>query len=240
MLPPYEAVKGQEIALPRRRPRNQDFDGVVSRRRSLRHFDSGPLPLDALAAVLLGAGAVKTMDFSNGTSKRPAASAGGRHPLEIYVLPLRIAGLPTDAAYYFDPLHRSLKRVEGTRDVVAAVAKGFPGQDLEEDTESKPAAVLFLVARHIRTLWKYENMGLLAIYKDVGCLSQLLYLQTCAEGLAGYALGGGPEMEISLGLGLAWPDETYVGAFCLGLPPADGKANQEVDGRNANELFHSE
>jgi len=65
-------------------------------------------------------------------------------------------------------------------------------------------------------LWKYENIGLAAVYKDTGALLQTLYLQATAMGLAGYAVGGGPESAITAGLGLDPSMDGYVGSFLVG------------------------
>jgi SagB-type dehydrogenase family enzyme len=107
------------------------------------------------------------------------------------VLPLRVDGLRRKVVYHFDD---------------------------PDAANNAPAAMLLLTSCFGRTLWKYEYLGLTTVYKDVGCLTQTLYLQSTALGLAGYAVGGGPERVIARGLGVDCTEESYVGAFFVGHP----------------------
>jgi SagB-type dehydrogenase family enzyme len=195
------------------------FASVLAGRRSRRVFSERPLTLAQLAALLVGAARVTSADEERGVSYRPYPSGGGRHPLEIYVLPLRVDGLSSDAVYHFDPSDRQLVSLVG-RDGIGALLRDVAAAMAEDPaTESNaPAAMLLLTSFFGRTLWKYEYMGLATIYKDVGCLTQTLYLQSIALGLAGCAVGGGPEQVIAGGLGLDHMEESYVGAFFVGHP----------------------
>jgi SagB-type dehydrogenase family enzyme len=136
--------------------------------------------------------------------------------LELYVVPVRVEGLD-GLAHHFRPVDRSLVRLADTGGLSGWVRRGaerLPSEPGHGDFP--PAAVILIIACFARTLWKYENIGLAAVYKDTGALLQTLYLQATAMGLAGYAVGGGPESAISAGLGLDPVMDGYVGSFLVG------------------------
>jgi SagB-type dehydrogenase family enzyme len=205
------------------------FAKVLASRRSRRVFSDRALSLSELAALLLGAAVVASADEGRGVSWRPYPSGGGRHPLEIYVLPLRVNGLRPKVVYHFDPVDRRLVSLVESDAIGATLTDAASAMADDPDTvNNAPAAMLLLTSCFGRTLWKYEYLGLTTVYKDVGCLTQTLYLQSTALGLAGYAVGGGPEQAIARGLGVDCMEESYVGAFFVGHPdeprPASGRS----------------
>ena len=193
------------------------FVDVLARRRSRRgSFADSPLSLRELGELLVGAAAARAVDETRGLSYRPYPSGGARHPLELYVVPLLVDGLD-GLAHHFQPVECTLVRLGNTgllAEWVRRGARSLPSQPGHGDFP--PAAVILIVASFARTLWKYENIGLAAVYKDTGALLQTLYLQATAMGLAGYAVGGGPESAITAGLGLDSSTDGYVGSFLVG------------------------
>jgi SagB-type dehydrogenase family enzyme len=223
MPPPLRRHPGEVIPLPTggvvadERPDEASFAAVLARRRSSRaSFADAALSLNELGDLLIGAAAVRRMDEARGLSYRPSPSGGARHPLELYVVPVRVEGLD-GLAHHFQPVDRSLVRLADTGRLSGWVRRGaerLPSEPGHGDFP--PAAVILIIASFARTLWKYENIGLAAVYKDTGALLQTLYLQATAMGLAGYAVGGGPESAISAGLGLDPVMDGYVGSFLIG------------------------
>jgi SagB-type dehydrogenase family enzyme len=149
-----------------------------------------------------------------GVSKRPYPSGGGRHPIELYVLPFRVEGLDS-VAHHFDPFDHSLTQIAGTERFINRMMRNWQCDD-PIGGSGLPAAAILLTACFERTMWKYEGLGLVLVYKDAGALLQTLHLQATALNLAGHAVGGGPELAIATGLGLDPVEESYVGAFLVG------------------------
>jgi SagB-type dehydrogenase family enzyme len=134
--------------------------------------------------------------------------------LEIYVLALRVAGLPR-SAFKYDPFGDFLELVspeEGAAERIFADLRSFVGHTEHDDP---PAVALLLTAVFGRTLGAYRH-GLSLIYKDVGCLLQTFYLVATALGLGGVAVGGGYRPEHASMLGLDPKTEGPVGCFLLG------------------------
>jgi SagB-type dehydrogenase family enzyme len=93
---------------------------------------------------------------------RPAASAGGRFPLEIYVAAHGVHGLE-DGVYWYDPMAHALVRI----------APPPLGDDL--------ATTVIVTGVAWRTTWRYAERGFRHVYWDAGSmLGQLLALADSA------------------------------------------------------------
>jgi SagB-type dehydrogenase family enzyme len=110
------------------------------------------LTLEGLARLLhLSAGVVRLAERSDGRRYRfrPAGSAGGLFPFELYVAARGVAGL-ADGVHWFDPLNHALVQVgpapEG--DATTLVVTGIPW----------------------RTGWRYAERGLRHLYWDAGAM----------------------------------------------------------------------
>lgn len=219
---------GRTIPLvPAPRASDLNFADVLVARRSSRQFALAPILMEELASLLIGAEGVQHEGSSPGTSFRPTPSGGARHPLEIFVLPLRVEGL---AAYvhHFNPHGRYLVELADREVADSWLAQSLLNEAADGDGATSPAAVLVLMAAFARTQWKYERCGLAMTYRDTGALMQTLYLLTTALGLCGYAMGGGPQERV---LGREQEDPLtlgYVGAFLVGHPAAKRKEPTDV------------
>lgn len=110
------------------------------------------LDLEGLARLLhLSAGVVRVAVRRDGRRFlfRPAGSAGGLFPLELYVAARGVSGLP-DGVYWYDPVGHSLVQVgpAPAGDATAIVVTGIPW----------------------RTGWRYAERGYRHIYWDAGTL----------------------------------------------------------------------
>jgi SagB-type dehydrogenase family enzyme len=206
------------LRLPTRRTRPLDLGELYRRRRSERRFGPGPLPADDLG-TLLGETARLRRRLSEDGSSRGHASGGGRHPLELYVCAVAVAGVPP-AVYRYAA---DLDGLQPWRDLPAADldellrrANGWTG-----GMAGRPAAVLIVTAVFARTAWRYEAGALLTVHRDAGCLLQALATSAALLGLAGCPVAGDGEADRARWLGLDPGEESQVGLFLLG-PRAGG------------------
>ena len=112
----------------------------------------GQLDLEGLARLLhLSAGVVRVAVRRDGRRFlfRPAGSAGGLFPLELYVAARGVAGL-RDGVYWYDPVGHSLRHVApaAAGDATTIVVTGIPW----------------------RTGWRYAERGFRHIYWDAGTM----------------------------------------------------------------------
>ncbi|MBF6066077.1 SagB family peptide dehydrogenase [Nocardia terpenica] len=221
MPAPRKPLRGEIVALPDTDtdPRADPgfFTQVLSQRRSCRRFADRPLDLSTLATFLRTSSEVQhsAEDYGSGVTWRPVPSGGGRHPLEIYLWPVRMTDL-APAIYRFDPFESVLCRHSDLDQWFSRMPEQLRAQS--ELLEGDPAVMLLVTAVFGRTMWKYENNGLSIVYQDLGALYQTWYLVATALGLGGCVLNGGNELVNARVLGLDPVIEGHVGGFLLGWP----------------------
>ncbi|WP_433380061.1 hypothetical protein ACQPZX_14605 [Actinoplanes sp. CA-142083] len=179
---------------------------------------AGDLDLPHLARLLyLSAGVVRTSKRRNGITHlfRAAGSAGGRFPLEVYVLvPEDVPGLPA-GVHWYDPAAHALVRVAPAPSGgdVAMVVTGVPW----------------------RTGWRYRERGYRHIYWDAGTmLAQTLALAHSA-GIPARLRTTFPDRTVTELVGADGVHEWPVAVVGLGsrppaLTPTGPAAAGEVDG----------
>ncbi|MFC4072267.1 nitroreductase family protein [Actinoplanes subglobosus] len=160
---------------------------------------AGDLDLPHLARLLhLSAGVVRTSRRSNGITHlfRAAGSAGGRFPLELYVLvPEGHQGLPA-GVHWYDPAGHALVRVAPAPagGGVAIVVTGVPW----------------------RTGWRYRERGYRHVYWDAGTmLAQTLALARSA-GIPAWLYTTFPDREVTELVGADGVHEWPVAVVALG------------------------
>ena len=192
---------------------------ALDERRSVRTYADADVALDRLGRFLYASARVTrttTDPVAGRFAHRPYPSGGARYALELYAVCNSVAGLAA-GAYYYHPRHHALHLVrprDAWQDEMTRHARIATGDEVNRD----PPVVVVVTAVFQRTMWKYENIALSLILKDVGALYQTMYLVATALDLAPCALGGWMEAENARWLGLDPLVESQVGCFLLGYP----------------------
>jgi SagB-type dehydrogenase family enzyme len=192
----------------------RDFFHVLRQRRSHRTFLPHPISLATIEQFLSEAARVQRVlrDSPDLVTQRPSPSTGARHPLELYLLCSRVTGLEP-ALYYYEPVGHSLNVVRRPDQRFRAVVDSVKTQiGVDQD----PAVIVQVNAVFGRTLARYERMGLLSIYRDLGCLLQTMYLTATALGLAPCATGLIQDRRNAEWLSQDPLEEAQVGCFVIG------------------------
>lgn len=190
---------------------------ALSRRRSVREFSLGPMPLATLGRLLYASCGVRADRQPDGdwTYRRPAPSAGARYPLEVYAATQAVDGL-TDGIHHYDPRGHALelRRPGPAHELLAELVLG---------QEMVLAANLLIVITGVpeRTTWKYGQRGHRFVLLDAGHLGQNLYLVATALGLGPVGIGGFFDDELSALLELP-EGERPLYLVCIGQPRAGG------------------
>ncbi|HET7488899.1 MAG TPA: SagB family peptide dehydrogenase [Acidimicrobiales bacterium] len=222
--PPFKPVPGSP-AIPLERSGLDDrvsLGAALDRRRTQRTYAPGGIGLGELGRFLHASARVtrtSTDPAAGALWHRPYPTAGARCELELYPLCNAVDGLEP-GAYFYDPCNHALHLVRGRdawQDEITRHARRSTG----DATNLDPPVIVMVTAVFQRTMWKYRNIALSLILKDVGALYQTMYLVATALGLAPCALGGWTEEENARWLGLDPLDESQVGAFLLGRPAED-------------------
>jgi SagB-type dehydrogenase family enzyme len=84
------------------------------------------------------------------------------------------------------------------------------------DAPGRPQVLMAIAARFDRISWKYSAIAYSLILKDVGVLTQTLYMMATDMGLGGCAIGTGNIDLFAKMTGLDFHVEGLVGQFALG------------------------
>ena len=226
VIPPLPAVRanwpGKKVDLRKFSVAHPEATSPVAKllreRHSTRSFDDQrPITLAELAQFLDGTARVLSrsnmkLDVDGDHTLRPYPSAGAAYELELYLAVASCEGLARGFYHYDAGAH-----------VLAPI--GVPANELEallaeaEDAMGAPAAPQILItiaARFGRISWKYSSIAYALILKDVGVLTQTLYLMAADMGLGGCAIGITNIDLFAKMTGVEFHVEGPVGQFAIG------------------------
>jgi SagB-type dehydrogenase family enzyme len=195
---------------------------VLHERHSIRSFDDRrPITLSELARLLDSTARVRSrwshrehlgiaspvMTYAT----RPYPSGGASYELELYVAVDRCEGLAR-GFYHYDA---------GAHALVPIATRAYELQTLLTGAAfamdaPAPQILITIAARFGRVSWKYSSLAYALILKDVGVLTQTLYLMATDMGLGGCAIGSINIDLFARMTGIAFHVEGPVGQFALG------------------------
>jgi SagB-type dehydrogenase family enzyme len=205
------------LSLPRFPQPSGEFLRVLLGRRTQREFSAGELPLSAVSQLLFyswGVMGYLTTPFGR-LAHKTSPSGGARHPCEVYLVALKVKGLPS-GLYHYDPRNHCLEGLRKGRMENKAIAYCAGRANV------KYAAALFLMtAVFPRTIWKYRfARAYRVVTLDAGHLCQTFCLTATFLGLAPFCTAALKDSLIEKDLGLDGISESVVYAAGVGLPRA--------------------
>ena len=227
IIPPMPAVRpswpGKKIELCRGSAAKPETISPLAKllreRHSTRNFDDQrPITLAELAKFLDGTTRVLSrsnteLDFDDGGhTVRPYPSAGAGYELEFYL-----------AVNLCEGLARGLYHYDADAHVLAPI--GARGNELEAalaeakyamGASAAPQILITITARFGRVSWKYSSIAYALILKDVGVVTQTLYLMATDLGLGGCAIGIANIDLFEKMTGIEFHVEGAVGQFAIG------------------------
>ena len=196
---------------------------LLRERHSTRSFDhQKPIALEELSHLLDRAARVQAKwrspvdDGSGGPvveyAARPYPSAGASYELELYLAVHQCEGLGR-GFYHYDAARHALVPI-GVRpqDLEAMLV----GAEFAMGAPAPPQILITIAARFGRVAWKYSAVAYQLILKDVGVLTQTLYLMATDMGLGGCAIGSANIDLFAKMTGIEFHVEGAVGQFALG------------------------
>ncbi len=198
---------------------------LLRQRHSTRGFDDEqPVTLtelsqflDATARILSTSNSKPDTD-DGGQTVRPYPSAGAAYELELYLAVNKCEGL-TKGFYHYDAGAHALVPIEvpiGELEALLMAAGYAMG------TSAAPQILMTIAARFGRITWKYSSIAYSLILKDVGVLTQTLYLMATDMGLGGCAIGIANIDLFAKMTGVEFHVEGPVGQFAIGRIPKSG------------------
>jgi SagB-type dehydrogenase family enzyme len=199
-------------------PTKGSFPGVLLGRRTWRQFSTRPATLEALAAVLGLTFKVQRWVDLPGIGKvalKTSPSGGARHPIECYVLSLRVKGLPRGLYHYRADRH-ALERMNSHASP-QQVARYLPGQAWYGGA----GALVLLTAVFARTQWRYRfARAYRVVLAEAGHLCQTFCLTATWLGLAPFCTMALADSIIERDLGVDGISESVIYAAGFGTRPA--------------------
>jgi SagB-type dehydrogenase family enzyme len=228
-MPPLSAVRprwpGKKIDLGKVAAAHPaDLSSVASllrERRSIRSFDDRrPITLSELARFLDGAARVLSRWKSDAADAGPAVeyavrpypSAGASYELELYLAVRNCDGLAR-GFYHYDAGRHALVAIGVRPYEIEAL---LTGAQMAMGALAAPQILITIAARFGRMSWKYSSIAYALILKNVGVLTQTLYLTATDMGFGGCAIGSVNIDLFAKMTGLAFHVEGPVGQFAIG------------------------
>ena len=202
--------------LPRIDQSKTDFLRILLKRRTHRQFSTASLPLQSLSQLLFytwGVTGHLNVPLLGRLPLKTSPSAGARHPIEVYVLALRVQGLSAGLYHYSPELH-ALQQLRTTRPDKKAV-EYCCGQSWVR----KAAALFIMTAVFPRVMWKYRtSRAYRTILVDSGHLCQTFCLVATWLRLAPFCTLALKDSVIEKDLDLEGISESVIYVAGVGLP----------------------
>jgi SagB-type dehydrogenase family enzyme len=200
-------------------PVSGEFPRVLLSRRTWRRFGNEPVTLGHTATLLrLTAGmhqfvATRT---EGRLALRTSPSAGARHPIEVYLLALRVKGLARGLYHYASDLHTLERLRRGVKQ--GGVRRYLPTQEAYEQA----AAVVFFSARFTQVIGRYPYArAYRAAFVEAGHLCQTLCLTATWLGLAPFCSMALSDRHLEHDFGIDGVSESVLYAAGIGQRPSD-------------------
>jgi SagB-type dehydrogenase family enzyme len=229
--PPLPAVRlrwpGQRIELDKLAAADTEaispFAKLLRDRHSTRSFDDRrPITLAELARFLACTARVRSRWKSRAEvgargplveyAARPYPAAGADYELELYLAVDRCEGLAR-GFYHYDADGHALATIGARPQELDALLQGA---EHAMGATAAPQIVITIAARFGRISWKYSSIAYALILKDVGVLTQTLYLMATDMGLGGCAIGTVNIDLFAKMTGIEFNVEGPVGQFAIG------------------------
>lgn len=217
-LPP--AIKHYRGASPTKLPpppATGSFPEVLLGRRTWRQFSTRPTTLSALGAVLGLTFKVQRWVELRGVGKvglKTSPSGGARHPIECYVLALRVKGLARGLYHYRPDRHVLERMTKGA--TPSQVARYLPGQAWYGGA----SALVLLTAVFARTQWRYPfARAYRVVLAEAGHLCQTFCLTASWLGLAPFCTMALADSIIERDLGVDGVAESVIYVAGFGTRP---------------------
>ena len=218
--PPYKRTSGKGVRLPAV-SRDGEFRDVLLARRTWRGFGRQPLSLEQLATLLDLTFGVQlegeTVDGSRVCFKT-SPSGGACHPIEAYVLALRVRGLAR-GLYYYSPRTERLHAVRRHASA-ATIEQYLAGQSWYRNA----GALVIMTALMPRVWWRYSHPRVYrGVLLEAGHFCQTFCLVSTWLGLAPFCTVALADSRIERDLRIDGINEVVLYAAGVGSQPADGR-----------------
>ncbi len=204
------------IRLPAHEIQADTFFATLHARRTHREFAKTALSLESVSNLLQTTWGVQGYVETNVFGKLPyktSPSGGARHPIEVYLVALRVKGLDR-GIYHYQAKNNRLTKIPGK--VSARRASAYCA---DQPYFGAAAALFIMTAVFARTMWKYGRArAYRVVLLETGHLGQTFCLTATRLGLAPFTTAALKDSLIEKDLGIDGISESVVYVTGVGVP----------------------
>ena len=213
----FKSIEGAErIALAPPDGRTDSFFQTLHARRTRRAFSRAPASVAAVSKLLQTTWGVQGfMDskYFGALPLKTSPSGGARHPIEVYLMALRVQGLDA-GLYHYDARAHALERIAS-----GASAQQARAYCADQPYAARAAALFIMTAIFARTMWKYPHpRAYRVVLLDAGHLGQTFCLTATRMGLAPFSTAALKDTLIERDLGIDGISESVIYVTGFGMP----------------------
>jgi SagB-type dehydrogenase family enzyme len=216
--PPFFKENGgaQSISLPLPGREKDSFFQTLHARRTRRKFSQAPVSLHAVSMLLQmtwGVQGYVDSPYFGPLPLKTSASGGARHPVEAYLLALKVTGLDP-GLYHYDPKNHALELISCT--ATPQMARAYCA---DQPYVAHAAALFIMTGVFARSMWKYRHpRAYRVVLLDAGHLGQTFCLTATRMGLAPFSTAALKDTLIERDLGIDGISESVLYVTGIGMP----------------------
>jgi SagB-type dehydrogenase family enzyme len=206
----------ESISLPSHERETDLFFQTLYARRTRREFSAASVSLDGVSKLLRttwGVQAYTDTDHFGRLPLKTSPSGGARHPIEVYLLALKVKGLDR-GLYHYDARDHALERISS-----GATSQRARAYCADQPYVARAAALFIMTGVFARTLWKYRHpRAYRVVLLDAGHLGQTFCLTATRLGLAPFSTAALQDTLIEKDLGIDGITESVLYVTGVGMP----------------------
>jgi SagB-type dehydrogenase family enzyme len=206
------------IRLPSPETQTDSFFKTLHARRTHREFAKAAVSLESVSSLLQTTWGVQGYVQTNVFGKLPyktSPSGGARHPIEVYLMALRVKGLDR-GLYHYQAKDNLLTKISDK-----ASARAASAYCADQPYFGEAAALFIMTAVFARTMWKYGRArAYRVVLLETGHLAQTFCLTATRLGLAPFTTAALKDSLIEKDLGIDGISESVMYVAGVGAPAA--------------------
>ncbi len=216
----FKKTAGTEsIPLPFHARETDTFFQTLHARRTQREFSKGAVSLQGVSTLLQttwGVQGYTETDLYGRLPLKTSPSGGARHPIEVYLMALRVKGLDR-GLYHYDAKDHALKRISSR-----ATSQKARAYCADQPYVGRSAALFIMTGVFARTMWKYGHpRAYRVVLLDAGHLGQTFCLTATRLGLAPFSTAALKDTLIEEDLGIDGISESVLYVTGVGVPAGE-------------------
>jgi SagB-type dehydrogenase family enzyme len=226
----FKKTEGTEsISLPSHEKETDTFFQTLYARRTRREFSDASVSLDGVSKLLQttwGVQAYIDTDHFGPLPLKTSPSGGARHPIEVYLMALKVKGLDPGIYHYHARDHALAQISSGA---TPQMARDYCA---DQTYVARSAALFIMTGVFARAMWKYRHpRAYRVVLLDAGHLGQTFCLTATRMGLAPFSTAALQDTLIEEDLGIDGITESVLYVTGVGMPAGESKpsiAHDEV------------